>query len=64
MIDGDNSDDRRNVQAKAGGIFIALGLVFGIVGGLILGEVSAGMVIGLGIGIAMALLVWALERAR
>jgi hypothetical protein len=48
----------------AGGIFIALGLLFGAIGGVAMNQPSAGMIIGFGTGVAIALLVWLFDRKR
>jgi hypothetical protein len=48
----------------AGGIFIALGLLFGAIAGVVMDQPSAGMVIGLGIGAAIAVAVWLFDRKR
>ena len=61
---GRMSETNDSQPRLAGGIFIALGLLFGAIGGVALNQPSAGMMIGFGTGVAIALLVWLFDRKR
>lgn len=58
------SENNDSPPRLAGGIFIALGLLFGAIGGIALDQPSAGMMIGFAAGIGIALLVWLFDRKR
>ncbi|NJM50451.1 MAG: hypothetical protein HC843_05815 [Sphingomonadales bacterium] len=49
---------------RAGGIFIAAGLLGGAIIGIAMGQPSIGMVVGLAAGTLAALLVWFWDTAR
>jgi hypothetical protein len=59
MSETENSQPR-----LAGGIFIALGLLFGAIAGIALDQPSAGMLTGMAVGIAIALIIWVIDRKR
>lgn len=50
------------MDARGGGIFIALGLIAGTVAGVVVGEPTAGLVGGLALGILAALAMWWRDR--
>jgi UDP-N-acetylmuramyl pentapeptide phosphotransferase/UDP-N-acetylglucosamine-1-phosphate transferase len=59
-----NNQPQKKSYARAGGVFIALGLLVGAVAGLAAGQSSMGMVIGLGVGATIAIILWLGDRKR
>ncbi|HEU5285236.1 MAG TPA: hypothetical protein VFU20_01845 [Sphingomicrobium sp.] len=53
---------RRN--ARAGGIFLTLGILAGFGWGIAAGDPMKGILTGTGLGAAAALLLWLLDRRR
>ena len=53
---------RRN--ARAGGIFLTIGILAGLGWGLAAGNPMKGILIGTALGAAAALLLWLLDRSR
>jgi hypothetical protein len=53
---------RRN--ARAGGIFLMIGILGGSAWGVAAGQPMLGVLAGTGIGIAAAVLVWLVDRGR
>ncbi|MVZ96676.1 hypothetical protein EUU23_03015 [Sphingorhabdus sp. IMCC26285] len=58
------SETNNSQPRLAGGIFIALGLLFGAIGGIAFNQPSAGMMIGFATGVVIALVVWLFDRKR
>lgn len=53
---------RRN--AKAGGIFLTMGILAGFAWGITRGEPMLGILAGTALGIAAAVLLWLIDRRR
>ncbi len=58
------TEDKQNGNGRAGGVFIALGLLFGAVIGVVVRQPSIGMVAGLGVGVAIALVLWLRDKRK
>ncbi len=58
------SETQNNRPRRAGGIFVALGLLIGAILGVALDQPSAGLVIGMAIGSMIAVAVWLFDRKR
>ncbi len=52
------------MKSRAGGIFIAIGMMAGAGIGIAVGEPSLGMLLGLGAGIAAAIVMAVMDRRR
>ena len=63
MNDPKSSEHSRDHgNARAGGVFIVLGLLVGITLGIIYRQPSIGMVSGFVAGVAVAIVVWLFDR--
>ena len=51
-------------NARAGGIFLMVGILGGLVWGIASGQAMLGVLAGTAIGIAAAVLLWLLDRRR
>ncbi|MEE9433826.1 MAG: hypothetical protein V3V15_06275 [Sphingorhabdus sp.] len=58
------NENTERQTAKAGGIFIFIGILAGIAAGIYMGEIPMGMISGFGIGVAAAILTWLFDRTR
>lgn len=56
--------DKKPPAPRAGGAFIAFGLLGGAVAGIYFHEPSLGTVIGFGLGVAAYGLLWVLDKRR
>ncbi len=59
-----NNQPQKKLYARAGGVFVTLGLLIGAVAGVFAGQSSLGMVIGLGVGVTIAIILWLSDRKR
>lgn len=61
---GPGPEPRHPSTAKAGGIFLFLGLLVGAIVGIIYDQPSMGMVGGFALGAAIATIIWLRDRTR